>query len=147
MCVSLRRGGHFCSFWSSRLCKVMDPQSRPLANNNAKTWNIRQNRISNNNEGHPKSSHTVGEATSAATTTQQQRNNNAISHRWGNVVAEVLHLLKFIYKNTTKSSHTVGGALTTTQQQNNNNATTNPTTKPINTLGERRVWSASFALI
>ena len=34
MCVSPRRGGHFCLFWSSRLGKVMGPQSRPLANNN-----------------------------------------------------------------------------------------------------------------
>ena len=137
MCVSPRRGGYFCSFWSSRLGKVITLQSLPLANNNAAARSIRKNRISNNNEGHPKSFHTVGEATSAATTTQQQRNNNAISHRWGNVVAEVLHLLKFIHKNTTKSSHTVRGALTTTQQQNNNNATTNATTKPINTWGER----------
>ena len=34
MCVSPRRGGHFCSFWSSRLGKVMGAQSLPLANNN-----------------------------------------------------------------------------------------------------------------
>ena len=34
MRVSPRRGGHFCSFWSSRLGKVMAPQSAPLANNN-----------------------------------------------------------------------------------------------------------------
>ena len=34
MCVSPRRGGHFCSFWSSRLGKVITPQSAPLANNN-----------------------------------------------------------------------------------------------------------------
>jgi hypothetical protein len=62
-------------------------------------------------------------------------------------VAEVLLLLKFVHKNTTKSSHTVGGVATTTQQQRNNNATTNATTKPINTSGERRVCIASFALI
>jgi hypothetical protein len=53
-----------------------------------------------------------------------------------------------VFKNSTKSSHTVGGvATTTTQQQRNNNATTNATTKPINTSGERRVCIASFALI
>ena len=32
----------------------------------------------------------VGEASSAATTTQQQRQQQNISHRWGNVVVEVL---------------------------------------------------------
>ena len=36
---------------------------------------------------------------------------------------------------------------TTMQQQRNNNATTNATTKPINTLGERCVYSVSFASI
>ena len=34
MCVSPRRGGHFCSFWSSRFGKIITSQSRPLANNN-----------------------------------------------------------------------------------------------------------------
>ena len=80
----------------------------------------------------------LGEASRAATTTQQQRQQQNISHRWGNVVAEVLLLHQFVHKNTTKSAHTVGGALTTTQQQNNNNATANATRKPINTSGERR---------
>jgi hypothetical protein len=62
-------------------------------------------------------------------------------------VAEVLLLLKFVFKNSTKSSHTVGGVATTTEQQRNNNATTNATTKPTNTSGERRFCIASFALI
>jgi hypothetical protein len=58
--VSPRRGAHFCSFWSSRLGKVMGPQNEPLPTTNRAARSIRKNRISNNNDGHPKSSHTVG---------------------------------------------------------------------------------------
>jgi hypothetical protein len=80
----------------------------------------------------------LGEASSAATTTQQQKQQQNISHRWGNVVAEVLFLLQFVHKNCTKSSHTVGGASTTTQQQIQYKSTTNATTKHLTPLGERR---------
>ena len=40
--VSSRRGAHFCSFWSSRLGKVIRSQSQRLGNNYAQTRNIHQ---------------------------------------------------------------------------------------------------------
>ena len=48
--VSPRRGAHFCSFWSSRLGKVMAPQSAPLPTTNRAARSIRKNRISHNND-------------------------------------------------------------------------------------------------
>jgi hypothetical protein len=89
----------------------------------------------------------LGEASSAATTTQQQMQQQNISHRWGNVVAEVLFLFQFVQKNTTKSSHTVRGAPTTTQQQIHNKSTTNAKTKHLTPLGGTSCLKFSVALI
>ena len=60
MRVSPRRGAHFCSFWSSRLGKVITSQNALLPTTNRAARSIRKKRISKNNDGHPKSSHTVG---------------------------------------------------------------------------------------
>ena len=142
MRVSPRRGVHFCSFWCSRLGKVMKPQSQTLPTTNRAARSIRKNRISHNNDGHPKSFHTVGgsfkRSNNNATTKTTTKHINTLGER----CVRIVFLFQFVHQNTTKSSHTVGGAPTTTQQQINNksttNATTNATTKHLTPLGERR---------
>ena len=136
MCVSPKRGGHFCSFWSSRLGKVMGPQSGTLPTTNRAARSIRKKRISKNNDGHPKSSHTVGgsfkrsnnNATTKTTTKhftplgerrgrivvfasiRAPKLHQILAHRWGSVNNNATtNPIQVNNKCNNKTSHTVGG--------------------------------------
>ena len=112
--------GHFYPFWCSRLNKVMAPQSGPLGNNNAKTWNICQNGIPTTTKISRNHRIAVGEASSATTITQQQRNNKAHKHGQGACCPSGLSYFNLI--KIKSSDHRI--AWGKAQQQRNNNATT-----------------------